>query len=128
MNGQPVTLATKLRTEMRDLVKVLILGSALSLSAGAAAAWPTVELHCSETSCQYNEEIGPSGTKTYEGFCYSFTGTDSKMVCHKAKGLTCTQAIYVKEDTPPHWACTCTNWNPAHEAHTDIDMSCPSPG
>ncbi len=117
---------------MRDLVKVLILGSALSLPAGAAAAKATVELHCGETSCQYTEEIGPSGTKSYEGFCdetgnIPVTADNSDLFCHKAKGLTCTVAVFLKYANPPYWSCTCTNWNPTQEAHPDIDVSCPSP-
>ena len=118
---------------MKSLVRTLILVSALSLWAGAALAKATNQLHCSETHCSYNEEIGPSGTKSYQGYCDGTGNTqvtihNSSMTCHKAKGLTCTVAAFIEgNDEHPYWSCTCTNWNATKEAHPDIDLSCPSP-
>ncbi len=117
---------------MRDLITILVLGSALSLSAGTAFGKATQQLHCSERSCSYTEEIGPSGTKTYQGYCDGTGKTtvdnkNSDMVCHKAKGLTCTVGWFTPISDHPYWSCTCTNWNAIHEAHPDIDLSCPAP-
>ena len=114
---------------MRDLVTILVVGGCLSLWAGAAAAKGITTLHCGGTSCSYPEEIGPSGTKTYEGFCDGTKATlnydNSNMACHKQKGLTCTQGIIFAPGN--YWSCTCTNWNDKHEAHTTIDLKCPPP-
>ena len=50
------------------------------------------------------------------------------MVRHKAKGLTCTNAEFFDANASrPYWSCTCANWNDKHEAHPDIDLSCPAP-
>ncbi len=118
---------TKPKDKMKDLIKIVLLGSALSLWAGAAGATAIVELSCGEPSCQFTEEIGPSGTKTFHGHCNVGTNTNSKMVCHKAKGLTCTTFFYNARANPPYMSCTCTNWNAVHEAHPDIDLTCPPP-
>ncbi len=117
---------------MKDLVMVLGVGGCLLLWAGAAVAKPTVQLHCSKTSCQYTEEIGPLGTKTYEGYCDGTGNTkvtefNSHMYCHAVKGLTCAGPAWQFMGTHPFWSCTCTNWNTTHEAHIDIDISCPAP-
>ena len=117
---------------MRHLVTILVLGGCLSLWAGAAAAKATTQLHCSETKCSYTEEIGPSGTKTYRGFCdgtgnTKVTNLNSGLVCHKAKGLTCTAGFFNEASSPRYWSCTCTNWSDKHRAHPDIDLSCPAP-
>ncbi len=116
---------------MRNLVTILVVGGCSSLWAGAAAAKAINQLHCSKTKCTYSEEIGPSGTKTYQGYCdgtgnTQITDRNSSMVCHKAKDLTCTGAHLVLISTP-YWTCTCTNWNPTQRAHPDIDLSCPAP-
>ncbi len=116
---------------MKDLVTVLGVGGLL-LWAGAAVANPSVNLHCSETKCTYSEEVGPDVTKYYYGYCdgtgnTEVTGSNSKMVCHKAKGLTCTDAAFDPHGEPPYWSCICTDWNPAQRAHADIDLSCPAP-
>ena len=118
---------------MRRLVAILIAGGCLSLWAGAAAASATVQLHCSDLSCQYTEEIGPDGTKSYQGYCDGTGNTkvtegNSDMDCHKAKDLTCTFANFeFPDDKHPYWSCTCTNWNATHEAHPAINITCPAP-
>ncbi len=117
---------------MRVLVAILVVGGCLSLWAGAANATQSVQLHCSKINCQFTEEIGPSGTKSYEGYCdgtgnTTVTGGNSYMVCHKAKGLTCTRVYFNDGAKPPYWSCTCTNWNATKRAHPDIDVQCPSP-
>ena len=117
---------------MRNLVTVLVAGGCLSLWAGAVAAKATVQQHCSQKSCSYTEEIGPSGTKTYQGYCdgtgnTKVTYNNSHYDCHKAKGLTCTVATFFGGIPHPYWSCTCTNWNMTHEAHPAIDLWCPDP-
>ena len=115
---------------MRDLITILVVGGCLSLWTGAAVAGGPTQLKCGETSCQYTGEIGPSKTKEFEGFCTApnlptLNYDNSKMICHKAKGLTCAQGMIFAPGN--YWYCTCTNWNDKHDAHTSIDLSCPSP-
>ncbi len=115
---------------MRNLITILLVGGCLSLWAGAANATSVVKLHCSKINCQFTEEIGPSGTKTYQGYCDGTGNTtvtvgNSNMVCHKAKGLTC--QFWGFDSTARYWSCTCTNWNATKRAHPDIDVQCPSP-
>ncbi len=117
---------------MRDLITFLVVGGCALLWAGTTVASPTVQLHCSQTSCSYTEEIGPSGTKTYQGYCDGTGNTkvtkgNSNMVCHKAKGLTCTIGWFPQIGEHPYWSCTCTNWNAIHDAHPAINLSCPAP-
>ncbi len=117
---------------MRVLVTILVAGSCALPWAGAASAKSTVQLHCSKTKCTYTEEIGPSGTKSYQGYCDGTGNTkvtydNSHFDCHKAKGLTCTVPTFFGNIQHPVWSCTCTNWNATHEAHPDIDLWCPEP-
>ena len=117
---------------MRRLLTILAVGGCLSFWAGAVSADPSVNLKCSETKCQYSEEVGPDVTHYYYGYCdgagnTQVTGSNSNMVCHKAKHLTCTKASFDPSGSPVYWQCVCTNWNPSKEAHADIDLTCPAP-
>ncbi len=108
---------------MKDLVRTLLLGGALSLLAGGAFAWKTEDLHCDTSKCAFDEELGPSQTKSYIGYCdgYSNSPSNSTMVCHAVKGMTCTNAQFGS-----HWSCICTNWA-IKEQHTTIDVYCKAP-
>ncbi len=118
---------------MKSLVANVILVSALSFWGGADVARAAQELSCGTRSCSYTEEIGPVGSKTYHGHCYGigntpFLQSNSSMVCHAVKGVTCSPASWdngVQSD--PYWNCECTNWNATHEAHPTFDITCPAP-
>ncbi len=117
---------------MRDLVAILMVGGCSLLWSGAVAVSGEAELHCGGRSCNWTEEIGPSGSKSFNGYCdglgnTQLTASNSALICHKAKGLTCTAAWIVVSTDPHYWSCTCTNWNDKQEAHPDIDISCPAP-
>ncbi|MEM7075430.1 MAG: hypothetical protein AAGA28_12475 [Pseudomonadota bacterium] len=116
---------------MEDLVRALGVGIAISLMAATASAKATNQLHCSTTSCSWTEEIGPSGTKSFQGYCDGVSGVNkqnSKMVCHKTDGTTCTVADFIDDgaSTGSYWSCTCTNWNDKHDEHPVVDLSCPA--
>ena len=115
---------------MRHLITILVVGGCLSLWAGAAAAGGPTNLDCGETHCAYTGEVGPSKTKEFHGNCTKDNNAvlnydNSKMICHKASGLTCTAGVIYAPGN--YWSCTCTNWNDKHDAHPAIDLSCPSP-
>lgn len=103
---------------MKDLIRTLVLCSALSLWTSAAQA--IEHLQCSDPKCVYSEEIGPDQTKTYRGQCGDKEYYNYSMVCHAVKGTTCTNAIPL--DT--YWACTCTNWNATQRKNLTIDLLC----
>ncbi len=108
---------------MKDLVRTLLLCGALSVLAGGAIAKQVEDLHCKQAKCAFGEEFGPSQTKTFNGYCdgYSNDRDNSNMICHAAKGLTCTIAVISE-----NWRCTCTNWD-IKEQHTTIDVYCEGP-
>ena len=110
---------------MRDQVKTLLLAGALSVLAGGAIAKQVEDLHCGQSKCVYDEEMGPSQTKTYLGYCdgYHNEATNSTMYCHPVKGMTCSFIGF----TTDHWNCICTNWIATKEQHATIDMDCPGP-
>ncbi len=113
---------------MINLIKMMIVGGALTLTASAVVGKTTVDLKCNTTSCNYTEEIGPSGTKDFQGFCtgaQNMSPKNSSMICHKTNGTTCTKAEY-SYTNPPQWGCICTNWNDKHEEHPSIDITCPA--
>ncbi len=105
---------------MKDLMMTFVLGSALSVLAGGAIA--DVDLHCSQSKCVYNEELGPSQTKTYNAYCsgYQNDPSNSTLYCHPVEGMTCTFIGFYQT----HWTCTCTNWK-TKEQHATIDLYCP---
>ncbi len=109
---------------MKDLVRTLLLGGALSVLAGGAIAKYVVPLHCQQPKCAFDVELGPSQTKVFHGYCdgYHTTYPNSNMICHKAKDLTCTVTVF--EDN--YWQCTCTNWA-IKEQHTTINVYCQNP-
>ena len=109
---------------MKDLVRSFLLAGALSLLAGGAIAKQVEDLHCQQTKCAFNEELGPSQTKTFNGYCdaYKTTSSNYSMVCHAVKGMTCMPVSWVVD----HYQCMCTNWK-TKEQHTTIDVSCPGP-
>ncbi len=116
---------------MRNLVMILIVGSCALFWAGAEGARADTSLSCGTTSCKYNEEFKASQKKKFHGHCdgtnTKMTASNSQMICHKASGLTCTQALLVnanKSDT--YWSCHCTNWNTKKHS-TTIDIKCPAP-
>lgn len=109
---------------MKALAGILLLAGALSVLAGGAIAKQVENLHCKQPKCAFNEELGPSQTKTFNGYCdaYKNSPTNSDMICHAAKGMTCT----VVSSITGHWQCMCTNWN-AKKQHTTIDVYCQGP-
>ncbi len=109
---------------MKDLVRTFLLGGALSVLAGGAIAKQVENLHCDTTKCAFDEELGPSQTKTFNGYCDGYTNTkyNSNMVCHAVKGMTCSELIFLDK----HWQCMCTNWE-TKEQHTTIDVYCQDP-
>lgn len=114
---------------MNGLFKTLVLAGALSVLAGADGAKAVQELSCSQTKCSYNEEFGPSQTKTFHGHCNSstpMTSGNSKMICYKAEFLACSTGVIEnqgKSDT--FWKCTCINGSDKNRAYTTISLSCP---
>lgn len=117
---------------MKGLGKTLIVVSALSFWGGAEVAKAAEELSCSTTSCSFNEEIGPSGTKTYHGHCdgtgnTEVTDKNSSMTCHVSSHMTCTSAFWGKYKGDFYWTCTCTNDSMVNESHPTIDITCPPP-
>ncbi len=113
----------KRKKAMKDLVSTLLLGGALFVLAGGAIAKQGEDLHCNTSNCAFDEELGPSQTKTFIGYCdgYSNAPSNSTMVCHAVKGMTCTNAQFDN-----HWSCICTNWE-TKERHTTIDVYCKDP-
>lgn len=107
---------------MKALARTVLLVGALSVLAGGAIAKQVEDLHCEQSKCAYNEEIGPSQTKTYQGYCDGYRNEDSNstMYCHPVKGMTCSFIGFVDD----HWTCTCTNWK-TKEQHATIDLYCP---
>ncbi len=109
---------------MKDLVRTLLLGGALSVLAGGAIAKQVEDLHCQQPHCAFDEELGPSQTKTFKGYCnYTMDESNSNMICHAVKGMTCTLIILERGN---YWQCMCTNWE-TKERHTTIDVYCPGP-
>ncbi len=106
---------------MKDLVRTLLLGGALSILAGGAIAKQVEDLHCGQSQCAFDEEFGPSQTKTFNGYCdgYKNYPTNTNMICHAVKGMTCTMVEFFAD----HWQCQCTNWA-TKEQHTTIDVYC----
>ncbi len=109
---------------MKDLLRTLLLGSALSVLAGGAIARQVEDLHCTQTQCAFEEELGPLQTKTFNGYCdaYKTTYANYSMTCHAVKGMTCMPVSWVAD----HWQCMCTNWK-TEDQHTAIDVFCPGP-
>lgn len=104
---------------MNGLSKALILGSALSVLPVPAVA--KVILHCAQSECDYDEEMGPSKSSTFNAWCTENTNsTISKMVCHKAEGVTCTAATQEGD----YWSCLCTNWDPTERNYVHVDVTC----
>ena len=117
---------------MKGLVTSLILVGALSFWGGTEVAKASTSLSCSTTSCSFNEEIGPAGTKTYHGHCDStgntkVTDQNSSMKCHPGDHETCTNSFWEKDKNDFYWTCTCTNDSVTKQAHPTIDIGCPPP-
>ncbi len=108
---------------MKVLISTLILCSALSVLAGGATAKQVEDLRCDQSKCAFDEELGPSQTKTFKGYCgaYQATPINSNMICHAVKGMTCTKVEF--NDMKDYWSCMCTNWK-TKEQHTTIDVYC----
>lgn len=104
---------------MKDLVKILILGGALSIMASAAAAKAIVYLHCDQPKCTYNEEMDGGQTTTFNGNCDGKSSGDYTMACYPPKGMTCLGASQAKE----LWSCMCTNWA-THKQAATVDLYC----
>lgn len=107
---------------MKAPVKSLVIASALSVLAGGAIAKQIEDFHCRQAKCAYNVELGPSQTKTLRGYCDAShaTGTNSSMVCHAVKGMTCALNGFFGD----YWSCLCTNWETKRQ-YTTIDVYCP---
>lgn len=105
---------------MKNLVRTLVLGSALPLWAGAAEAKSIVNLHCGEPKCAYSEELGPDKTHTYRGYCGNKDPSDYSMACYAVKGTTCLPGSQAAQ----WWYCECTNWNAAKRKYVTIDLYC----
>ncbi len=106
---------------MKDLVRTLLLGGALSVLAGGAIANQVEELHCQQSECAFDEELGPSQTRIFHGYCAGEKVSEYKMVCHAVKGTTCTKGVSVASS---YWSCTCTNWDPTQRKYVTIDILC----
>ncbi len=104
---------------VKDLVKLLILGGALSVMASAAAAKPIENLHCNQPKCVYEEEMDGGQTTTFNGYCDGENSDDFTMACHPQKGMTCLGA------SPGYkvWSCMCTNWA-THKQAVTVDLYC----
>ncbi len=128
-----IARCSKRRTEMKRLVTILIVVSALSFWGGVETAKAVQELSCGTTSCTFNEEIGPLQTKHYHGHCYGTGNTvvttgNSYMYCNtnKANYVNCTKPewnIYKKD---LYWACSCEN-DSFDQEHPDFKITCPPP-
>ena len=117
---------------MRSLVAIFALVSALSFWGGTEVAKAATELTCSTTSCSFNEEIGPAGTKTFHGHCdgagnTEVTDKNSSMKCHPGDHETCTASFWGKYKGDFYWTCTCTNDSITKQAHPTVDITCPPP-
>ncbi len=108
---------------MKDLLRTLLIGGALSVLAGGAIANQTEDLHCKQAKCVFDGELEPSQTKTFSGYCdgYPNNATNSGMVCHAATGMVCDPSKFGQ-----HWQCTCTNWATKKQPAT-IDVYCIGP-
>ncbi len=107
---------------MKVLISTLFLCGTLSVLAGAAMAGKVVPLNCQSGECQFSEELGPSQTHEYRGFCAEKNSNEFTMVCHAVKGTTCTGAN--GKFAPNYWTCTCTNWSPTKRKYVTIDLLC----
>lgn len=67
---------------MKDLVRLLILGGALSVMVSAAVAKPVENLHCGQPKCTYKEEMDGLQTTKYQGSCNGKELGEYTMACH----------------------------------------------
>ena len=111
---------------MKDLIKTLVLASALSVLAGVDVA-AIEDLPCDQTKCVFHILLNRSGTEQMRGWCQgvTMTGNNSSMDCHPVKGMTCTSPEY-RSKNDPYWACSCTNWSTAKKQSATIDVFCPA--
>ncbi len=109
---------------MKDLIRILLLGGILTALAGPAAA--QTYLHCQQAKCAYDEKFGPLQSRTFIGNCegYPNNGTNTNMVCHAVKGMTCDGAYF--DDDKGQWSCDCTNWATKTQ-NTTMDVYCKGP-
>ena len=116
---------------MKGLIKIVMLGSALSLSAGAALAKPT-EMSCHTTSCDFKEEMGPSANKSFHGHCDGSgnnkpNSSNSSMSCNDADSVKCSPASWNKYQGEFYWECGCTNWSDKSRGYPTFHLTCPPP-
>ncbi len=104
---------------MKFPVSVLVLAGILSVLAGADFAYGDDKLACGQSECQFKVTLKPFYEQTYEGICGPQNKAAENMVCHKAKGITCTKAEYIDKK----WTCQCGNWT-TKEHSTSIDVYC----
>lgn len=102
---------------MKDLIRALILGIALSVFAGAAVVKADVQVPCDQPYCSVNKSIEPGGNTTWQANCNAPNTTVSDFICHKGKGISCAKP------TSPHWKCQCQNWAAYTESST-LDIWC----
>ena len=116
---------------MKSLVAIFTLVGALAFWGGTDVAKAVVKLSCDTTKCTFNEEIGKSQIKYFQGRCdgsgTEMTQDNSSMICHKQDHLTCTSAAWNLKNDEGFWACSCDNSSPSKRANTTIDLECPPP-
>ena len=106
---------------MKDFVKLLILGGALSVMASPAVA-KNVYLHCDQPKCTYKEEMDGGATLNYVGNCVGDNNPDNySLACHPVKGMTCLGGT--EDPNSSDWNCSCTNWA-THRQTVTIDLLC----
>ena len=104
---------------MKSLIQTLILGIALFVLASAAVVKADTEVPCGEPKCVKTVYVGPSSSTEFDPTCTQQGYKVENMVCHKAKGIACTKAIYVHKT----WSCQCSNAD-AKTRSTTIDIWC----
>ncbi len=104
---------------MKVFISTFILCGALSVLAGPAVAGKVVSLNCAKGECKFSEEMGPSQSHEYRGFCAEENPAEFTMHCHPVKGMTCTAPTAVGD----YRSCLCTNWDTKRQ-YASIDLDC----
>lgn len=102
---------------MKDLIRALILGIALSVFAGAAVVKADTQVGCDQPKCSLSRSIEPGGNTTWKADCNAPNTEVSNFICHKAPDISCTTA------KSPDWKCQCQNWA-AYTKSSTLDIWC----
>ncbi len=104
---------------MKHLIRVLILGSTFFVLAGMIVVQADELVKCSEPKCIKTVYLAPNDGMVFDAECDQQDYYVENMVCHKAKGVTCTKATYKNLE----WTCNCTNWDEKTRS-TTVDVWC----